>query len=79
MTRAGLPFRPFIITTKQCLASLMPAGASGGLTDQVRSAMHELERRTHKASVTRRIRCSSGAQRRSHPMPGMMDTVLNLD
>jgi pyruvate,orthophosphate dikinase len=81
MTRAGLPVPPgFIITTAQCLA-FYDAGRKfpAGLSDQIVSAMRELERRTQKGFGDPKnpllVSVRSGAR---VSMPGMMDTILNL-
>jgi pyruvate,orthophosphate dikinase len=81
MTRAGLPVPPgFTITTDVCLA-YYAAGRHfpGGLADEVRAAMRELERRLDKrfgdAANPLLVSVRSGAR---VSMPGMMDTILNL-
>jgi pyruvate,orthophosphate dikinase len=81
MTRAGLPVPAgFTLTTAVCLAYFsagerLPDGVPG----QIRTAMHELERRTGKGFGTPAdpllVSVRSGAR---VSMPGMMDTILNL-
>ncbi|HET7029731.1 MAG TPA: pyruvate, phosphate dikinase [Candidatus Limnocylindrales bacterium] len=81
MTIAGLPTPPgFTITTEAC-NDYFAAGERlpDGLWDDVREAMHEVERRSGKgfgdASNPLLVSVRSGAK---FSMPGMMDTVLNL-
>ncbi len=81
MTALGLPIPPgFTITTEVCKAFY----ANGrelpeGLMDEVRQAMHRLERLTGKGfgstSNPLLVSVRSGA---AISMPGMMDTILNL-
>ncbi len=81
MTRAGLPVPPgFIISTEQCLEFYRAGGRfPQRLTDGVREAMRELERRAGKrfgaAEDPLLVSVRSGAR---VSMPGMMDTILNL-
>ncbi len=81
MTRLGLPVPPgFTITTEVC-QEFYENGEKlpDGLMDEVKEAMHELERRTEKkfGSPDNPLLVSvrSGA---AVSMPGMMDTILNL-
>ncbi len=81
MTAAGLPVPAgFTITTAACLQYFSAGGAlPNGLSDQVATAMVELQRRTGKQFGNPEnpllVSVRSGARA---SMPGMMDTVLNL-
>ena len=81
MTSAGLPVPSgFTISTEACLAFYESERRfPEGLSEQIGSAMHELEKRTGKGfgSVENPLLVSvrSGAR---VSMPGMMDTILNL-
>jgi pyruvate, orthophosphate dikinase len=81
MTSAGLPVPSgFTISTEACLAFYdSERRFPEGLSEQIGSAMHELEKRTGKGfgSVENPLLVSvrSGAR---VSMPGMMDTILNL-
>ena len=81
MTRAGLPVPPgFTITTDVCL-DYYRAGRRfpEGLSDEVRAAIGELEKRLGKgfgdSANPLLVSVRSGAR---VSMPGMMDTILNL-
>jgi pyruvate,orthophosphate dikinase len=81
MTRAKLPVPPgFTITTESCLDYYkLGRRFPDGLDDEIKSAMHELERRTGKTFGGSKdpllVSVRSGAR---VSMPGMMDTILNL-
>ncbi len=81
MTRAGLPVPTgFTITTETCLKYYeLGRRNPSGLSEAVKAAMVELERRTAKrfGDPTNPLLVSvrSGAR---VSMPGMMDTILNL-
>lgn len=82
MTQLGLPVPPgFVISTGACLEYLsqQKKGLSPRLTQQVRSAMAELEKKTNKGFGDPKdpllVSVRSGA---AISMPGMMDTILNL-
>src|SRR5262245_10054320 len=81
MTNAGLPVPPgFTITTEAC-NDYFAAGEQlpGGLWEDIREAVAEVERRTGKGFGNPEnpllVSVRSGAK---FSMPGMMDTVLNL-
>ena len=81
MTRAGLPVPPgFTITTQTCLQYYaLGKKDPPALSDGIRAAMTELERRTGKGfgdpANPLLVSVRSGARA---SMPGMMDTILNL-
>ena len=81
MTRAGLPVPPgFTITTQTCLQYYaLGKKDPPALSDGIRAAMTELERRTGKGfgdpANPLLVSVRSGAR---VSMPGMMDTILNL-
>ncbi|HEX8870264.1 MAG TPA: PEP/pyruvate-binding domain-containing protein [Lentzea sp.] len=72
--RLGLPVPPaFVITTEACRVFLRKGRSPDGLADEVAAAMAELGRATGREPV---VSVRSGA---AVSMPGMMDTILNLD
>jgi len=80
MTKAQLNVPPgFTITTEACLAYLEHNALPGGVMDEVRAAMRELEVKTGKgfgdAANPLLVSVRSGS---AMSMPGMMDTILNL-
>ena len=81
MTRAGMPVPPgFTITTQACLDYYkLGRRFPDGLSDEIKSAMRELEKRTGKGFGSSAdpllVSVRSGAR---VSMPGMMDTILNL-
>src|SRR6266478_792988 len=81
MTRLGLPVPPgFTITTEVCTSFYNNSKAyPPGLTDQVESALAQIEKSVGKRLGNRAnpllLSVRSGAR---DSMPGMMDTILNL-
>ncbi|WP_031431086.1 pyruvate, phosphate dikinase [Methylomicrobium agile] len=80
MTQIGLNVPPgFVISTEACLDYLQHHRLPGGLMDNVRRHMQEIERTTGKAfggkSQPLLVSVRSGS---AISMPGMMDTILNL-
>ncbi len=80
MTRLGLPVPPgFTITTKVCKEYLENKSLPKGLMDEVRQAVHEIEKKVgRKFGDTKKPLLVSVRSGAPISMPGMMDTVLNL-
>ena len=80
MTQIGLNVPPgFVITTEACLEYLAEGALSGGIMEQVREKIAEVEQDTGKGFGSGDnpllISVRSGS---AMSMPGMMDTILNL-
>ncbi len=80
MKRIGLPVpEGFTIITKICMDYVRTGKWPEGLKEEIREAVHELERRTGKrfgdSENPLLVSVRSGAP---VSMPGMMDTILNL-
>ena len=80
MTRLGIPVPPgFTVTTEACNAYLETNSFPKDMWEQELAAVREIERLTGKkfggADNPLLVSCRSGAK---FSMPGMMDTVLNI-
>lgn len=80
MTRIGLPVPPgFTITTEACRQYLRDGRSPEGLTAQVRAAVLDLERSSHRSfgsgDQPLLVSVRSGAR---FSMPGMMETILDV-
>ncbi|GAB2687427.1 pyruvate, phosphate dikinase [Thalassiella azotivora] len=80
MTRLGLPVPPgFTVTTQACRHYLATGTEPAGLTDQLATALADLEERTGRGfgdtADPLLLSVRSGAR---FSMPGMMDTVLDV-